>query len=68
MIGLGAIVLYINVIILVIPAKDANLAAVICNVCNQRTLTPTYTSCFNLQGQSLANISRVFSLLWDYHN
>ena len=34
MIGLGAIVLYINVIILVIPAKDANLAAVICNVCN----------------------------------
>ncbi|CAI7989809.1 Gamma-aminobutyric acid type B receptor subunit 2, partial [Geodia barretti] len=32
MIGLGAIVLYINVIILVIPAKDPNLAAVICNV------------------------------------
>ncbi|CAI8035412.1 Gamma-aminobutyric acid type B receptor subunit 2 [Geodia barretti] len=32
MIGLGAIVLYINVIILVIPAKDTNLAAVICNV------------------------------------
>ena len=32
-IGLGAVVLYLNVIILVIPTKEEDIAAVLCNVC-----------------------------------
>ncbi|CAI8039800.1 Gamma-aminobutyric acid type B receptor subunit 2 [Geodia barretti] len=46
-IGLGAIVLYINVIILVIPAKDANLAAVICNV-NPWLISLGYSLCYGI--------------------
>ena len=71
LIGLGAIIFYINVITLVVPTTNTDFAAVLCNVSamffNVSEAHNTST-CLSKSDQSLANISRLLFLLWNYHH
>lgn len=66
-IGLGAIVLYLNVITLVIPTTNPDFAAVLCNVSTTVCL-PLSVFIINdiLTDQSVADISGILSVLWHH--
>ena len=65
LIGLGAIVLYVNVITLVIPTTNADFAAILCNVSDQQTYL-NIVILFICSDQSLVGISGLLSVLRDY--
>ena len=65
LIGLGAIVLYVNVITLVIPTTNADFAAILCNVSDQQTYL-NIVILFICSDQSLVGISGLLFVLRDY--
>ena len=70
-IGLGAIILYLNVITLVIPTTNTDFAAVLCNISiiqiHIAIIFYVYGFTYNsTTDQSLANIIGLLSVLWYY--
>lgn len=69
LIVLGAIVLYIDVYLFVIPTTDQTAVAVLCNVTNLNSFMRSDSNCHLLSflDYSLVECSGLLSLLW-YHN